>query len=203
MTGHSDPLPAPCHVLACLVGKATKERQDGCLFPITLPVTDGLGEHAAGALNALVPVPTSGGGRHPYPRGLSIRTCQFPYSRVVGSRASDDSHDTPSVFEATVVEDRVYDWGGVESEASTFVRMLSLCASVRLPLTDIPDSSPRVSIRALALEWRLFFVVEFSWGRASDPAGVAPEPLEEFLTPSRVILPNLRKRSRCPSWKAS
>jgi len=23
-------------------------------------------------------------------------------------------------------------------------------------------------------------VVEFPWGRASDPAGVAPEPLEEF-----------------------
>jgi len=24
-------------------------------------------------------------------------------------------------------------------------------------------------------------VVEFPWGRPSDPAGVAPEPLEEFL----------------------
>jgi len=93
--------------------------------------------------------------------------------------------------------------GGVESEASTFVRMLSLCTSVRVPLTNILDSSPRVSIRALALEWRLFFVVEFPWGRASDPAGVAPEPLEEFVTASRVILPNLQKRSRCPSWKAS
>ena len=45
-------------------------------------------------------------------------------------------------------------------------------------------------------------MVEFPWGRASDPAGVAPEPLEEFLTPSRVVLPNLRKRSRCPSWRA-
>jgi len=33
-------------------------------------------------------------------------------------------------------------------------------------------------------------VVEFPWGRASDPAGVAPEPLEEFLTSSRVISPN-------------
>jgi len=104
---------------------------------------------------------------------------------------------------ATVIEDRGYNWGGVESEASTFVRMLPLCISVRVPLTDILDSSPRVSIRALALDWRLFFVVDFPWGRASDPAGVAPEPLEEFLTPSRVILPNLRKHSRCPSWKAS
>jgi len=45
-------------------------------------------------------------------------------------------------------------------------------------------------------------VVKFLWERASDPAGVAPEPLEEFLTSSRVIIPNLRKRSRCPSWKA-
>jgi len=41
-------------------------------------------------------------------------------------------------------------------------------------------------------------VVEFPWGRASDPAVVAPEPLEEFLTPSRVIFLNLWKRSRCP-----
>jgi len=45
-------------------------------------------------------------------------------------------------------------------------------------------------------------VVEFPWGRASDPAGVAPESLKEFLTPSRAILPNLWKRSRYPSWKA-
>ena len=104
---------------------------------------------------------------------------------------------------ATVVEDRAYNWGGVESEASTLVRMLSICISVRVPLTNILDSSPRVSIQALALEWRLFFVVEFPWECASDPAGVAPEPLEEFLTPSRVMLPNLRKHSRCPSWKAS
>ena len=86
---------------------------------------------------------------------------------------------------------------GVELEASTCIRMSSICMSVRVPLTDILDSSPRVSIRALALEWRLHFKVEFPWGRASDPAGVAPEPLEEFLTPSRVISPNLWKRSQC------
>jgi len=46
-------------------------------------------------------------------------------------------------------------------------------------------------------------VVEFPWGRASDPAGVAPEPLEEFLTPSRVISPNLQKHSRRLWWKVS
>ena len=44
-------------------------------------------------------------------------------------------------------------------------------------------------------------MVEFLWGRVSDPAGVAPEPLEEFLTPSRVILPNLQKRCRHQWWK--
>jgi len=33
-------------------------------------------------------------------------------------------------------------------------------------------------------------MVEFPWGRASDPTGVAPKPLEEFLTPSRGILSN-------------
>ena len=46
-------------------------------------------------------------------------------------------------------------------------------------------------------------MVKFPWGHASDPTRVAPEPLEESLTPSRVILPNLRKRSRCLLWKAS
>ena len=76
---------------------------------------------------------------------------------------------------------RPYTQLGVELDASTCVRILSICTSVRVPLTDILDSSPRVSIRALALEWRLFLVVEFPWGRASYPAGVAPEPLEEFF----------------------
>jgi len=59
-----------------------KERLDGCLLPITLPVTIGLGENTTGTLNALVLVPTSGGGRCPCARGLSIRTSQFPYSTV-------------------------------------------------------------------------------------------------------------------------
>jgi len=44
-------------------------------------------------------------------------------------------------------------------------------------------------------------VVEFLRGRASDPAGVALEPLEEFLTPLRVILPNSQKRCRHHWWK--
>jgi len=110
LTGRSDPLPMPCHALACLVGTATKERQDGCLFPITLPVTDGLGENAAGALNALVPMPASGGVRRPCARGLPIRTSLSPYSTVAGARALGDSQDALSVFVATVVEDRAYNW---------------------------------------------------------------------------------------------
>jgi len=44
-------------------------------------------------------------------------------------------------------------------------------------------------------------MVEFPWGHGSDPAGVAPEPLEEFLTPSRGILPNSQKRCRHQWWK--
>ena len=46
-------------------------------------------------------------------------------------------------------------------------------------------------------------MVEVPWGRASEPVGVAPETLEEFLTPSRVISPNLQKRSRHLWWKVS
>ena len=72
-------------------GRLQKEQRDGCLFPITLPVTDGLGENAAGALNALVPMPASGGGRRPCSRGLPIRTSLFPYSTVAGARALVDS----------------------------------------------------------------------------------------------------------------
>jgi len=78
------------------------------LFPITLPVTDGLLEYAAGALNALVPVPASGGGRRPCARGLLICTSLFPYLTVAGARALVDSQDALSVFVATVVEGRTY-----------------------------------------------------------------------------------------------
>ena len=74
-------------------------------------MTDGLGENTVGALNALVSVPALGGGQPPCVRDLSIHTSLFPYSRVAGSRASIDSHDALSVFEAMVVDDRAYDRG--------------------------------------------------------------------------------------------
>ena len=86
-----------------------KERLDKCLFPITLPVTDGLGENAAGALNALVPVPAAGGGRRPCAQVLSIRTSLFPYSTVAGGRDPVGTHDALSVFEAVDVDIRACD----------------------------------------------------------------------------------------------
>ena len=46
-------------------------------------MTVGLGENTARALNALVPVSTSGGGRRPCARGLSIRTSQFRIRRLL------------------------------------------------------------------------------------------------------------------------
>jgi len=105
-----------------------------------LPVTDGLGENAAGALNALVPVPVSGGGRRPYARGLSIRTSLFPYSTVAGARAPVDSHDSLSAFEATGVDNCACDRGASSQGPLICVRVLSSCASVRVPLTDTLDT---------------------------------------------------------------
>jgi len=81
-----------------------------CLFPITLPVTGVLGENATGALNTLVPVPASGGGRRPCARRLLIRSSLFPYSTVVGVRPLIDSLDALSVFEAAAVDYHTRDW---------------------------------------------------------------------------------------------
>ena len=132
-----------------------KGRLDGCLLPITLPVTIGLGENMAGALNALVPILASGGGRRPCARGLLIRTSQFRIRRLPFTRAIADSHDHFSALETMVVvtlwQSRV-GTGGIESGALIYMRVLSLCALVRVPLIDTLDSSPQVSFRALALE---------------------------------------------------
>ena len=89
-------------------GRLQKERQDGCLFPITLPVTGVLGENATGALNVLVPVRASGGGRRPCARRLLVRVSPFPYSTVARVPALIDSLDAISVFEAVAVDDRAY-----------------------------------------------------------------------------------------------
>jgi len=114
-----------------------KGQLDGCLLPITLPVTVGLGENVTGASNALVAVPASGGGRRPCARGLLICTSQFRIRRLPFSRDIADSHDHFSALEAMVV---VTLWqshvgtGGVESGASIYMRVLSLCALARVPL---------------------------------------------------------------------
>ena len=70
-----------------------------------LPVTSVLGENAACALNALVPLPASGGGRRPCARHLLIRSSLFPYSTVAGARPLIDPLDVLSVFEAAAVDD--------------------------------------------------------------------------------------------------
>jgi len=75
-------------------------------------VTGGLGENATGTLNALVPMPASGGGQRPCARRLPIRSSLFPYSTVAGARALVDSQDALSMFEATVAGDRAYNWVG-------------------------------------------------------------------------------------------
>jgi len=89
-------------------------------------VTGELGENATGALNALVPVPASGGGRCPCARRLPICSSLFPCSTVAGARALTDSQDARSVFETMAVEDRTYDWverrvGGLDLRTSILV----------------------------------------------------------------------------------
>ena len=69
-----------------------------------------LGENTTGALNALVPVPVSGGERRPYARRPPTRSSLFPYSTVACARALVDSLDALSVFEAAVVDDRMRNW---------------------------------------------------------------------------------------------
>ena len=127
-----------------------------------------------------------------------------PISVFDGSRRSSPSRFAGRSFHVRGYGRRgpgVQHGRGIESEVSTFVRMLLLCTSVRVSLTGILDSSPRVSIRALCDRAEALFCGRVSVGRASDPTGVAPESLEESLVPSRAVLPNLRKRSRCQTWK--
>jgi len=71
---------------------------------------------------------------------------------VAGTRAPVDSHDALSAFEATDVDNRACGQGASIQGPSICVWVLSSCASVRVPLADTLDCSPRVSIRELALE---------------------------------------------------
>jgi len=87
-------------------------------------MTCGFCENAAGSLNALVPVPASGGGWRPCAQRLPIRSSLFPYSMVACARALIDSQDTLSVFEAAVVEDRAHNLVGRR------IRDLDLCTDI-------------------------------------------------------------------------
>jgi len=83
-----------------------------------------------GALNALVPVPASGGGRRPCARRLPMRSSLLPYSTVAGARALIDSLDTLSVFEAVAVDDYTRDWverrvGGLDLRRGDLVMYIS------------------------------------------------------------------------------
>ena len=89
-------------------GRLQKERWDGCLFPITLPVTSVLGGKMAGALNALALVRVSGGGQCPCARRFPTRSSLFPYSTAASTRPLIDSLDAISVFEAADVDGCVY-----------------------------------------------------------------------------------------------
>ena len=124
------------------------------------PVTRVLGGEASGALNALALVRASGGGQCPCARCLSVRSSPLPHSTAVVARALTDSLDDISVFVAATVDGRAC------------VRMAWLYALVRVPLVDTLDSSPRVFIRALALEWRLSFLrSSFHGGTRATPRG--------------------------------
>ena len=91
------------------MGKAAKkERWDGCLFPITLPVTSVLGGKTTGALNALALVRASGGVQCPCARRFPTRSSPFPYSTAASAQPLVDSLDAISVFEAVDVESCVY-----------------------------------------------------------------------------------------------
>ena len=89
-----------------------------------------LGENATDALNALVPVRASGGGRRPCARRMPIRSSPLPYSTVVGARALLDSLDALSVFEAEVVDDYTRDCvehrvGGLDLRTYNLVMYIS------------------------------------------------------------------------------
>jgi len=93
-------------------------------------MTGRLGENVIGTLNALVPVPASGGGRCPCARGLLIRSSLFPYSTVASARALIDSQDVLSVFETMAVEDCTCDWverrvGGLDLRMGVLVMHIS------------------------------------------------------------------------------
>ena len=77
---------------------------------------------------------------------LVLEACRFVQASSVFdgclfSRASVDSHDLFFMFEAMVVIVFCVRSGGIESGASIYIWVLSLCASVRVPPIDTLNSS--------------------------------------------------------------
>ena len=68
-----------------------------------------------------------------------VRAC-FRIRRSPFGRAPVGSHDALSMFEAVDVDTSACGWGGIESRTSIYVRVLSLGASVRVPLTETLDT---------------------------------------------------------------
>jgi len=59
---------------------------------------------------------------------------------VAGAQAPVDSHGALSAFEATGVDNCARDRGASSQGSMICVRVLSSCASVRVPLTDTLDT---------------------------------------------------------------
>ena len=95
------------YALGRLVGKAIKRMMGRVPVPYHASRDQMLGGKATSALNALVLVRASGGGRCPCARRLPIRSSLFPYSMVVSARPLSGSLDVFSVFEAAAVDDRM------------------------------------------------------------------------------------------------
>ena len=75
---------------------------DECLLPITFPVTVGLGEDMAGALNALASVPRQAAGGAFALEAYRFARATSVFDGSLFSRASVNSHDLISVFKAMV-----------------------------------------------------------------------------------------------------
>ena len=148
-----------------------------------------LGGNTAGALNALVPIPASGGGQRPCARGLSIRTSQFPYSTVAVRSSPVDSHDALPMFEAMVdivLWQSLVRTGGVESEVSIYVWPFCYVRWFGYPLSTPSTIAPESLLERLRSSRGSFRWPILRGVARATPAGVAPEPLEESLTPFLV-----------------
>ena len=124
-----------------------KERLDGCLLRITLPVAVGLGGNAAGRIKC------TGSRTHVRRRAASLRSRPADSYELVsvfkGHRSVEPQLIRTTLFPClrpwslSCFDDHVCDRGASSRGASIYVRVLSLYALVRVPLTDILDNKLR------------------------------------------------------------